>query len=282
MRLVHWLALLVLPLLAACEVMTAPPLPAGAARFEAPPAYQLWWAMTQECSARPGSLASIEWYVVPGAHSLDIEGKHVDGYWTSAGNAIVLAEDAMMDASLVRHEMLHALERVTAHPRDYFLGRCGGVVVCISSCLAEAGPPPPGNPAALLVSPSELEIGLAVTPESPSRARYGGYFAVTVTVRNPRNQPVVVSLPASSDGGAPVTFACRVEASSAASAYSDRLADEGVLRFGPGETKHRTYDFYVRDVAGLTARGGLGPGTYRFRTAFGGVWSASAPTITLP
>ena len=285
MRLVHWPALfaaaLVAPLLAACEVMTAPPLPDGAARFDPPPAYQLWWAMTQQCSARPGALASINWYVVPGAHSLEVEGKRVDGYWTSAGNTIVLAEDAMMDPSLVRHEMLHALARVTAHPRDYFLGRCGGVVVCISSCLADAGPPPPANPAALRVSPSELEIGVTLTSANPSPALYGGYFAITVTVRNPRNQPVIVTLPPSSDAGPPVSFEYRVEFDGGVTMYNDRAWDEGVLRFGPGETKRHTFDFHARGVSGITGRGGLGPGTYRFRTAFGGVWAPTVPTITL-
>jgi len=282
MRLLRWPVLLVLPLLAACEAATAPVLPDGAVRFEPPSVYRLWWAMTQECSTRRGAFESVDWYVVPGARSLEVEGKRVDAYWTSPGNTIVLAEDAVLDASLVRHEMLHSLERVAGHPRDYFLGSCGGVVVCISNCLAEAGPPPPENPAALRVSPGELVVDVVVTPQNPSRAQYGGYFTATVAVHNPRSQPVVVTLPASTDDGAPVTFEYRVEGNGAVTQYSDRVSDEGVLRFAPGETKRRAYDFYVRETSGMTMYGGLGPGTYRFRGAFGGVWAATVPTVTVP
>jgi hypothetical protein len=282
MRLLRWSALLTVPLLAACEVATAPVLPDGAVRFEPPPAYRLWWAMTQECSGRPGSFTAVDWYVVPGAHFLDVEGKRVDGYWTAPGNTIVLAESAVMDAALVRHEMLHALIRVTSHPRESFLGRCGGVVVCISSCLAEAGPPPPPDPAALHVSPTGLEVNVLVTPERPARALYGGYFTLTVTVHNPRDQAVVVTLPPSADAGPPVTFEYRIEGSGLAAAYNDRAWDESVIRFGPGETKRRVYDFRMTDVSGLIGRDGLGPGTYQFRAAYGGVWAATSPTVTLP
>jgi hypothetical protein len=140
LRVALWAALLAPPVLFACDAPLAPVLVEGAERFEPPPVYNLWWEITEECSGRRRSFGRVRWYYVPGAHTITVEGREVEGYWSSAGNAIVLAEFSMLRGQLVRHEMLHALEGNVGHPREAFLDRCGGVVLCDGACIQEAAP----------------------------------------------------------------------------------------------------------------------------------------------
>jgi len=115
--------LLLLPIaltsFAACMIGTEP-LPDGSRRIAAPLVYQVWWDMTELCSGRTGQLGTVDWYVVPGVAQFEHKGRPVSGYWSSAGNRVVLAERAMTDGGLVRHEMLHALLGHSGHSRDAF------------------------------------------------------------------------------------------------------------------------------------------------------------------
>jgi hypothetical protein len=281
MRPVRWPALLLLALVVACDTPLAPVLPDDAQRFQPPPAYHLWWEMTLQCSGRRAPLSGVRWYLVPGAHTVEVNGERYAGYWSSAGNSIVLAEGAMLDGSLVRHEMLHALIKVGGHPREEFLGRCGGVVECVERCIADAEPLEPAHPTVSRVEPDALEVEALVSPEAPSRAQYGGYFTMTVTARNPRSHPVVVALPPSADAGPPLTFEYRVEFPGGYSRKNVRAWDDGVTRFAPGETKRYVFDFRMIDAYGIASNGGFGPGTYTFRGAYGNRWVATSRTITL-
>ncbi|MDQ3950217.1 MAG: hypothetical protein M3282_07710 [Gemmatimonadota bacterium] len=272
--------LLWLLLLAACEAPAAPVLADGAQRFQPPPAYQLWWEMTLQCSGRRAPLSGVRWYFVPGARTVEVNGERYAGYWSSAGNSIVLAEEAMLDGSLVRHEMLHSLIDVGSHPREEFLGRCGGVVECEVRCIADAEPSQPVDPAIARAGTEALEIETVVRPQAPSRTQYGGYFTMTVTARNPGSHPVVVTLPPSGDAGPPVTFGYRVEYQSGYAESNERAWDDGVMRFAPGETKRHVFDFHIVGAEQSTLDAGLRPGTYDLRGAYGGRW-APATTITL-
>lgn len=282
MRSVRWSAVLLLPLLVACDVPVAPVLADGAQRFDPPPVYELWWDMVTACSGQRALLSRVRWYVVPGAHTVEVNGERYAGYWTSAGNAIVLAGAAVLDGSLVRHEMLHSVIKEAGHPRAHFLERCGGVVVCEERCIAGAEPLPPVEPSIPRVGADVLEVDMSVSPESPSLSRHGGHFTLTVTAHNPRSHPIVVTLPPSTDAGPPVSFEYRIEYQGGASMYNDRAWDQGIIRFGPGETKRQVYDFYMTGIEGFIGRSGLGPGTYHFRAAYGRNWAATSPTVTLP
>jgi hypothetical protein len=280
MRSAPWSTLLLLAFLVACEAPAAPILPAGAQRFAPPPAYQLWWETTLECSGRHAPLSGVRWYVVPGASTVQVDGRQYAGYWSSAGNSIVLAEEAMLDGSLVRHEMLHSLIEAGGHPRGEFLGRCAGVVECDDRCIADAEPLQPVDPSIAQVEPDALEIEVTVSPQAPSRVQFGGYFTMTVMVRNPRGEPVVVTLPPSTDAGPPVSFEYRVEQSGGWLASNERAWDDGVTRFAPDEAKRYVFDFHMVGPDESTLDGGLRPGTYDLRGAFAGRW-APATTITL-
>jgi hypothetical protein len=281
MRLVRWARLLPLPFLVACDIPTAPALPDGAEPFSPPPAFDLWWSMAQGCAGMSGALADVHWYVVPGARWVIVEGERYDGVWYKSGNRIVLAEDAMLDGPLVRHEMLHALAGVGHHSRDLFLARCGGVVSCDGACLDDAGTLPPPDLAVARVDPEALEVEVVLSPQAPSRSRYGGYFTMTVTARNPRDHPVVVTLPPPSDAGPSLSFEYRIELTAGSLMSNDRAWDDGVTRFAAGEVKRRVFDFYMTESEGIRGDGGLGPDTYRFRGAYGGHWAAVFPTVTL-
>jgi len=113
--------------LTACETLGPPdPIPPNAERITAPPEFATWWQSTEACSGRTGSLRRIEWYVVPGARTIETsEGPKV-GLWShsSAGVRIILAGDYASSELVVRHEMLHALLDRGGHPAEYFQQRC--------------------------------------------------------------------------------------------------------------------------------------------------------------
>jgi len=260
-------ALLAMPLVIGCETPAAPFLVEGAERFDPPPAYQLWWDLTQQCSARRGSFAGVRWYVVPGASTLLVNGQRVEGYWTS-GNAIVLAEAATFSGPLVRHEMLHALQEGDGHPREFFLSRCGGVVVCGGPCASDAEPLPAPDPETPRVTPDALEIDVEIRPQVPSHTLYGGFFTMVVTARNPRSDAVVVTLPTTTFGEPGVSFAWEAESGGVIDGGHVRAMDEAVTRFAPGETKRQVFDFKFYNAIGRA--NGLAPGTYTLRGADGG------------
>jgi hypothetical protein len=114
-------------MLAACETLGPPePLPAGAEPFAAPSDFGIWWARTEACSGRSGDMSGIEWYVVPGAHTVETSLGPKVGVWShsAAGMRIVLAGDYVGSELVVRHEMLHALLDREGHPSEYFVARC--------------------------------------------------------------------------------------------------------------------------------------------------------------
>jgi len=112
-----------------CQMPTDPPLPGDAVRFTPPPVYAQWWSLTEECSGITRSLDAVQFYRIPNASTIpDNTYGEVAAYWSPASNRIVLADFYEMQPQLVRHEMLHALLRVSGHPPEYFQGRCAGVV----------------------------------------------------------------------------------------------------------------------------------------------------------
>jgi hypothetical protein len=275
------LGVLALGGIVACADVFDPPLPAGTRGFAPPPIYSVWWEMTEACSGLRGSLAAVDWYIVPGIAYLMNEGRPIGGYWSRGSNRIVLAEGAWQDGGLVRHEMLHALLRGGSHPRTAYLERCGGVVVCVEKCLEDAGPGPRPTANAVRVPAESLAIDLSLDPAVPASEKYGGHFMLTVTAHNRFKDSIWVTLPPSYDNGPSASFSYELTGNSRQFWSNDRAWDSEVTVFAPGETKREVFDFIVqpeKDVAAMAARSSASnrrmvPGTYLLRGAFGGRWT---------
>jgi len=265
--------------LAACRNLVDPDLPADAEQFTAPPVYARWWSMTESCSGFSGDLSAVTWFMVPGVSTVLLNGRAVEGYWSLAGNRIVIAGAGRLSGGIVRHEMLHALTKATGHPRSRFLGDCGGVVTCTEACISDAGPPPAPDPAAIQVGPEGLEVQVDIQPAAPSRAVDDGFFAVIVWVRNPTTTPVAVVLPPRPIGGSQSTFAFDFVGQSTVLSGNEVALDASVTTFAAGETKRHVFDFRIANEVGSRS---LAPGTYALRAGYGGHLVSAAPVVLLP
>jgi hypothetical protein len=250
--------------LTSCRFPTAPPLPGGAEILTAPAVYARWWAMTEACSGVTGPFQDVTFFEVPGVADFVSEGRRVVGYWTSGGNQIVLAGDAVLDGGSVRHEMLHALIRVGGHPRDQYLEKCAGVVDCGTACIADAGSAPAADPAALTVAPTSLEVTTEVNPAAPTSTRDGGFFVVAVVVRNTLTRPVVARLGATNTRA--LSFQYDVRGPAGGTVGAEVVLDASAVTFAPGETKRQYFDFSIGN--NLPARM-LPPGSYTVVGAYG-------------
>ena len=277
----------------ACGRLVDPPLPPDATQFVPPPVYTRWWAMVEQCSGLTGSLDNVHWYSASEQlFNPNNSGEPVEGYWSAATNRIVLNSNDTIDGSTVRHEMLHALLRSGAHPRSAFLQNCGGVVPCPDKCLQEAGPPVTPDPATPRVSPSELDVTSAVSPDVPGSAIDGGLARFTISVRNPFTHPVVVLLPTNPNGGVGLSYSYDIALNNGGNVASSDLAfDIGVTYFAAGETKRDVIDFLVIPVAipsfgtvfGMGIDGiALPPGGYSFRGNYGGQFAPDISVVLGP
>ena len=252
----------------ACRDLTAP-LPRGATPLQAQPPYAFWWQMTESCSGRTGDFSTIRWFVVPGADSFEVSGKHYNGYWYG-NNSIVIASRHVLDGQLVRHEMLHAL---TGGPHSrQFLDACGGVVACQDECLTEAGGLPVLDSTTVELPVSSLRTELQMEPADPSLSTDGGWVALSVMVHTPQDADVRALLTAiPGDPSFSATFGYDI-----ASCHPTCTSVKGTYSFMPATL----YDFtlgatrrYVFDVQ-------LPPGTYSARGVFN-VDSTAAATFSV-
>lgn len=271
--------LLLVPLLYSCEWATEPVLPITAEQFTAPKVYQLWWNLTEQCSGLSGDFSSVTWFRVPNADEIPLgDGSPVNGRWDAAENRIVLGGDEQWDGDLVRHEMLHALLKSGTHPRASFVGKCGGTVVCVDRCLADAGPAPPPDPAAVPVKPSAISVGTWLAPSAPSTAVNDGTMMLYVTATNPAANSVIVQLPGSGATDPGASFSFDISGPSVSWWYDVRAWAPEMTRFAPGEVKKFIFDFRIGSAY---TRYTVPPGTYRFAGAYGGVWSQNSVTATI-
>lgn len=271
--------LCLLPLLVACDIPTGPDLPSGAEPIQPPAIYESWWQLTEACAGRRAEFRDVQWYVVRGVDRLPGH-QGVVGAWFPRGNSIVLTEGALLDGTLVRHEMLHSLlgEAGAAHPRDAFIGACGGVVACSGACEAEAGPARlPAAP--VRVAPSDLAVDVSVFPSQPARGVFDGHYYMLVTVQHTGTQSVEVELPDLEIAGlkAGADVAIRGDGSTITSWAPARSPESA--RFSPGETKRYVFDFRVgeRNQHGQE----IPQGTWTFHGAFGKFWDAQPPVVTI-
>lgn len=271
----------------ACGHLTDPPLPMDAEQFPLPPVYARWWAMVESCSGLTGSLDAIEWYAAPGPLTDPGSGDAINGYWSLASNRIVLDVNDTIDGALVRHEMLHALVRSAGHPRRYFLERCGGVVSCTVNCVRDAGDPL-RDPSSIVVTPSQLIVTVEVSPTSPSVSIDGGMGTFTISVHNPFQSAIEVTLPgAGIDAPRSYGYDIREVSSGARVIGAVKAVDPGVTLFKAGETKRQIIDFLVialvapeKRISGLGDDGiALPPGSYLFIGDYGGEFAPNLNVV---
>lgn len=264
--------------LTTCRFPTAPPLPPGAEVITPPAVYARWWAMTESCSGVRGPFQDVTFFEIPGVSDFESVGRRVVGYWTSAGDQIVLAGNAVLDGGSVRHEMLHALIRIGGHPRDQYLEKCAGVVDCGAACIADAGSAPPADPTALTILPSSLEVTTEISPAAPTSDRDGGFFVVRVAVRNTLQRPVIAKLSPTTTARA-LSFQYDVRGLTGGTVGAEVALDPSVVTFAPGEVKRRYFDFAIgNDLPGRR----LPPGTYTVVGAYGSHRSDAAAVTVGP
>ena len=246
------------------------PLPPDAASMQPRAVYERWWAMTEQCSGRSGELSAVRWYQAPG-DQVWLDGKRVQGYWASRGNAIVLAGNFTVDGGLVRHEMLHALLRERGHPRAQFLGACAGLVDCEDSCIEEASPW--SHPADATVVPLD-SIELSTKSELLPPERDGDrFFTLRVQVTNPGTRSVLVAVPP--DVTEPPVFGYDVRGSNGGISLSQVASDSSRLFLAPHQTKEWLYEFLVSDKLTYSS---LPPGLYLVRGSYLDRWTAGTWT----
>ncbi len=268
----------------ACGHLVDPPLPPDATRFVAPVVYARWWSMVEGCSGISRPLANVEWYAAPSVHDPGRPNELINGYFSLAGNRIVVSDNDTLDGSTIRHEMLHSLVRAGSHPRWAFLEKCAGVVSCGPDCVSDAGSPALIDAATHKVTPSELQVTSFVSPTTPGSSTHPAMFTFTITVRNPFPHPVVALLPPKPGGGYPRSYPYDVRAMDGSGMISADLAfDASVTYFAAGETKRDVIDVAVLPVGYPPGSrvGGFGdsaiplfPGAHTFRGGYGDHWAA--------
>jgi len=278
--------LLIAPIVAAVFGLVAcgdgivdPPLPSDAQQFSPPGVYSTWWNMTQACSGLTGSLAAVTWYKTDEVIHEPNSGDIVLGYWSSAGNQIVLTTASVTDGATVRHEMLHALLRVGGHPRNQFLGKCAGTVPCQGPCIRDAGPYPTPPEVPIHVTGASIDLTVDVEPRNPTPAQDGGFFTITVLAHNSSTHWATVT-PSLAQDDTTHTFAFDVRlATSGGITASDVALDPSERIFAPGETKRQVFDFAIGDSPFGNQ---LLPGSYVVRGGFSDYWSADSTFVIGP
>ncbi|MBK6457073.1 MAG: hypothetical protein IPF87_13530 [Gemmatimonadetes bacterium] len=126
------LLLAVLATVSCSDRLVPLPLPEGSRQFLPEPVYRAWWAQMEACAGKRASFDAVSWYVIPGEEPIAIPHHPLRalGYWDPGDNRIVLLQ-FLPDrrAPVVRHEALHAITRRIDHPPEYFVTRCGAVIV---------------------------------------------------------------------------------------------------------------------------------------------------------
>ena len=153
-----------------------------------------------------------------------------------------------LDGAIVRHEMLHALLGKAGHPRKQFLGKCLGTVVCQGACIRDAGPYSPPSETPIHMRGDSLEISVDIEPRNPTSAHDGGFFTVTVLVRNPSSHWVTIPNYYSqyfADIDSTKTFEFDLRGPAGGIGGGEIGFDPSERIFAPGEIKKQVFDFAI-------------------------------------
>ena len=195
-----------------------------------------------------------------------MKGQPVEAYWESHGDFIVLSDGTKYAGALVRHEMLHAMTHSARHARAFYLEKCGGVVSCGPSCVADAEPivVPPMTAS---VPPDSIDVWSTIEPSAPTFDIDSGFFTVTVWARNHSLHAVAVKLPPSGDPSPSLTFGYHIGGAAPIDRI-DRAFDASSYYFLPGETKKRVFDLLVKGPA-IEMKDVIAPGVYFVNGVYG-------------
>jgi len=87
-----------------CGHLTDPPLPTNALVYVPPAVFAKWCAMLESCSGRSGSLENIQWYSTSSQlQDPNDNDAAIAGYWSLAGNRVVLETIDTIAGAVVRH-----------------------------------------------------------------------------------------------------------------------------------------------------------------------------------
>jgi hypothetical protein len=267
--------------LAACEGLVIP-LPFDAEEFSPPAVYSTWWKMTEACSGNTGSLGAITWFRTAEALRDPRTGDPIVGFWTSGSNRIVLRTDAVLEGGAVRHEMLHALLRKPGHARNQFLGKCAGMVNCQGVCSRDAGPYPHPPETPIHVPGDSIDITVDIEPGNPNSAIDGGFFSITVLVRNRSTHwATVPSFYSTIFPGydSTRTFQFDVRGPAGGISGGEIRVDPSEWIFAPGETKKQVFDFAIGNDL---FEHKLPPGNYIARGGYSDYWSTHSTFVIGP
>jgi hypothetical protein len=268
--------------LAACDGagVVGPPLPPDSEEFSPPVVYSTWWNMMQACSGLTGSLGAVTWYNTSEVLDDAKTGDLVLGYWSPAGNTIVLTTASVLDGGTVRHEMLHALLGKSGHPRDQFLGKCAGTVPCEEGCIRDAGPYPAPPESPIHVMGDSIDLTVDVEPKNPTPATDGGLFSIIVTAHNrSAHWATVTPFVLGDDTNRTFSFDVRDTGSSEAITNGEVALDPSEMIFAPGETKRQVFDFRIGDSPFANQ---LLSGSYIVRGGYSDYWSPYSPFVIGP
>ena len=268
--------------LAACDGLVDPMFPSDAQQFSPPAVYSTWWNMTQACSGLTGPLGAVTWYKTSEVLHDVRTGEVIAGYWASSSNRIVLTTAVVLNGGVVRHEMLHSLLKQGGHPRNEFLGRCAGTVSCQGSCIQDAGPYPAPPESPIQVRGDSIDISVDIEPRNPNSAHDGGFFSITVMVRNRSTHWVTVQdfySPLFPGADSTTTFQFDVRAPAGGISGGEIGFDPSERIFAPGETKKQVFDFAIGNDP---AANKLPPGNYIARGGYSDYWSTDSSFVIGP
>lgn len=193
------------------------------------------------------------------------EGAGTVAYWSSKGNRIVLATNAVTNGRIVRHEMLHALSRSRGHPATLFRAKCEGVVRCDEACRRGGDGLQPTS-SVIRVPASALVIAIASFPARPSSKVDDGAFQVIVSVTNLAFHEIVADFRTSDPA-----IAVSVSPGDLRLTADHEVGDPRLAHFGPGERKQYVFDLRAGDT---TSRIVFKTGEYRLTGRFDGLSTA--------
>jgi len=170
-----------------------------------------------------------------------LEGSSVAGFWTSAGNRVVIADGEMYHGSTVRHEMLHALLTRAGHPREEFLGSCAALVNCSDQCQRDAGPLK--LPAEYVELPPDSLSVTATVELMPRESDGERWLTLWVMATNPHDKAVLVAPPTSAR--TPATFGYYLIGPQGIFSGGEVATDSSMLFFAPQEAKRWLFEFRV-------------------------------------
>lgn len=167
--------------------------------FEPPAHFRTLWRSVETCSGLSGALERVAWLRTSGPTSNTHD---AIGTWYPLGNRIVLNEQYMDDFNVVRHEMLHAIERSSGHS-SRFSGSCAGLVNCEQTCLEETGGPSSGpTSGSPEIPPTALVVeAMLISPTASD----SGFTTLIVSATNPYGYAVWVTL----EGEQGLEFGCQ-------------------------------------------------------------------------